>query len=420
MNYSRAQLSWIWYDIANAAFALIVRTVFAPMFFKSYASTELEPAMATSYWGLVSSAAGIAAGILAPWLGTIADARGGRKRFLGVFLGIGVTGTLALTLAGPGDAVLVLGCYFVSLMAYMASNSFYDALLIDVSPRGSLNRLSTMAYAWGYIGAVVPFLVCLAVMFIWKGEPVFGMKFSFVVAALWWLGLSIPLFRNVREKRKEGVPPQAVGMLEGFRRLARTARDIGQYREAALFLLAYFLYIDGVGTIFMMATPLSEDIGISPLWLLGTILALQFIGFPFTILYAMLSKRISARRLVYAAIGVYLVIALLTGLIPVFPNPDHKLYLFLIIAFLIGTSQGGIQSLSRSLFSRLIPHGRAAEFFGFYNIFGKFTTIVGPILIYFVAVAGGRTEYGIALLAVPFLLGGILLSRVKFPGGAEQ
>ena len=182
-----------------------------------------------------------------------------------------------------------------------------------------------------------------------------------------------------------------------------------------IFLAAYFLYIDGVGTIFMMAAPLSQDIGIPPGWLFGTILALQFLGFPFTILYGRLARRIPARKLVYLAIGIYVLITLIVGIIPSLGSAGAKLAAFLIAAFLIGTSQGGIQSLSRSLFSELIPRERASEFFGFYNIFGKFTTVLGPILIGVAVWLFGRSEYGITLLAVPFLAGAWLLSRVAVP-----
>lgn len=412
MKLSRAQLSWILYDMANAAFALIVRTVFAPIFFKNYAAENLAPAVATSYWGFVSSAAGIAAGILTPWLGAIADANSGRKKYLGIFMSAGILATVALCFARRGDASLVLWLYFISLVAYMGGNSFYDSLLVDVSSRGGFHRLSSMAYAWGYIGGMIPFLLCLGLLMIVGSDSIFGVKCSFVIAAAWWGTLAWPLFRNVREKPRAS---QRINPLDGFRRLIATAREIGNYRNVVIFLVAYFLYIDGVGTIFMMAAPLSQDIGIPPGWLFGTILALQLLGFPFTILYGRLARRIPARKLVYLAIGIYVLITLIVGIIPSLGSADAKLAAFLIAAFLIGTSQGGIQSLSRSLFSELIPRERASEFFGFYNIFGKFTTVLGPILIGVAVWLFGRSEYGITLLAVPFLAGAWLLSRVAVP-----
>lgn len=324
----------------------------------------------------------------------------------------GILATVALCFARRGGASLVLWLYFISLVAYMGGNSFYDSLLVDVSSRGGFHRLSSMAYAWGYIGGMIPFLLCLGLLMIVGSDSIFGVKCSFVIAAAWWGTLAWPLFRNVREKPRAS---QRINPLDGFRRLIATAREIGNYRNVVIFLVAYFLYIDGVGTIFMMAAPLSQDIGIPPGWLFGTILALQLLGFPFTILYGRLARRIPARKLVYLAIGIYVLITLIVGIIPSLGSADAKLAAFLIAAFLIGTSQGGIQSLSRSLFSELIPRERASEFFGFYNIFGKFTTVLGPILIGVAVWLFGRSEYGITLLAVPFLAGAWLLSRVAVP-----
>ncbi len=412
MKLTRAQRSWVQYDMGMASFALIVRTVFAALLFKNAAEGVWEGASATAYWGYAGSLAGLAAGVLSPFLGTLADAGGNKKRYLGFFLLLGVSSTIGFCFTGAGDARLVLFFYFTGLLAFMAGNSFYDSLLLDISPRGAMHRLSSMAYAWGYIGGVIPFIFCLIVMFA-SGGASWAMKLAFVITALWWSALSLPLFFCVHEKRRSG---RLVSPLEGFRQLARTARELGCYRNAVIFLIAYFLYIDGVGTILMMATPLSRDIGIPELWLIGTILALQFLGFPFTLLYGSLAKRFSARRMIYVAIGVYILIALLVGVLPFLESAKFKLYIFLFAAFLIGTSQGGIQSLSRSVFSRLIPRNRAAEFFGFYNIFGKFTTIVGPVLIGVAVALWNRSELGILMLAVPFALGGVLLSRVEIPG----
>ncbi len=417
MKFTRAQSGWILYDVANAAFALSVRTVFAPLFFMTISTGAIPADRATSLLLYAASAAGLAAGVLAPWLGTLADARGNRKTYLGWFLAAGLAATFGLCLAGPGDVWPVLALYFFGMVAYMGANSFYDSLLMDVASRGSCHKISSVAYAWGYIGGMIPFVIALGVVFLWEERPLAGMKAAFVIAALWWAFFSIPLFRNVRERRRDC--GGRLSPMDGFRRLASTAREIGRYRNAVIFLIAYFLYIDGVGTIAMAATPISVGIGISREWLLGTILALQLIGCPFTILYGRLSRKVPARKLIYLAIGVYLAIALLVGLLPLLPDPRQKLVVFLLAAFLIGTSQGGIQSLSRSLFSRLIPRERAAEFFGFYNIFGKFTTVLGPVLVGIAVSRFHCSEYGILMLAVPFLAGGWLLSRVKIPGEGE-
>lgn len=251
-------------------------------------------------------------------------------------------------------------------------------------------------------------------MFLLRDRPLTGMKGAFVLAALWWCALSVPLFRNVRER-----PPRArvrVGLLDGFRRLAATAREIGNYRNAVIFLIAYFLYIDGVGTIFMAATPISLGIGITPEWLLGTILALQLIGCPFTILYGRLLPADSGPEAdLRGDRSLPDDLSFWWGCFRLLPDPAPEAD---------GVSgggvpdrhfAGGIQSLSRSLFSRLIPRERSSEFFGFYNIFGKFTTVLGPVLVGIAVKYSGRSEYGILLLAIPFLAGGWLLSRVNIP-----
>ncbi len=413
MKLNRSQLSWIGYDMANAAFALVVRTVYAQLFFKNFVYSGTDSAFSTSLLGYVSSGAGIAAGILAPWLGSIADANSSRLKFLGGFLILGVGATLGLCFAGNGDETLMLSCYFLSLLSYMAGNSFYDALLPSISSKGGSDRLSALSYAWGYVGGVIPFVICLVISLCLKDSPVAGARIAFIITALWWGILSIPMFRNVREKRIEGA--EKIQALDGFRKLWETAKEVKKHRNAALYLVAYFLYIDGVGTILIMATAISQDIGIPQNWLLITILLLQFLGFPFTILYGVLSNRFGARKMLYCAITVYTLIALLVGAIPFFGNQTVKLVLFSVAAFLISTSQGGIQSLSRSFFNRLIPKGQAAQFFGFYNIFGKFTTILGPLLVGLAVWLFNDSCFGIAMLAVPFALGGFLLTKVRTP-----
>ncbi len=417
MKLSRAQFSWILYDMANAAFALIVRTAFAPIFFKNYAATGLDPASATSRWGFVSSGAGIVAAVLAPWLGTIADANSGRKKYLAGFMGVGILATISLVLVPQGSATLALTIYFISLIAYMGSNSFYDSLLINISPQAGFHRLSTLAYAWGYVGGMIPFVICLIIQYFVPAGSFTGVKISFVIAALWWTFISLPLFCNVKEN---AVPHPPIKASDGFHRLIATAKKIGMYRNVVIFLIAYFLYIDGVGTIYTMAVPISQDIGISTGWLYGTIFGLQILGFPFTMLYGKLAKSINAKKLIYLATGIYILITLIVAVIPSLRGDRERLIAFLFAAFLIGTSQGGIQSLSRSIFGKIIPPEHASEFFGFYNIFGKFTTIVGPVLIGIAVWLFGRSEYGIALLAIPFLAGSLLLSRVYIPGEGSK
>ena len=414
-RWTRPQWCWLLYDVANAAFALVVRAVFAPLFFMLCAKDLWPKELATGYWGLVSSAAGIVAGVFSLYCGALADARGRRKGFLGLFLALGVAATLGLCRTGAGDGVAILWLYFGSLASYMIANSFYDSLLFAVAAPRDFHRLSSTAYGWGYVGGLIPFLLCLAVGWLLKDE-FHTAKVAFVIGGVWWAALSVPLFAGVREKPEM----RTVRWYDGFRELFRTARELGRYREALLFLVAYFLYIDGVSTILLMATPISVEIGIGQTVLLLTMLGVQIVGCPGTLLFGRLAERFGARRMVYAALAIYVVTALLVGGMTLTADTGVKTRLFLAVALLIATAQGGIQSLSRSLFGMLVPPEKASEFFGVYNIFGKFTTIVGPVLIYCASRWLGRSEYGVVMLIVPFVLGGWLLSRVKFPEEAKE
>ena len=407
MQLNISQKSWILYDMGNAAYALIVRTVFAALLFKYCADDVWGKENTTAYWGYVCSIAGIAAGAVSIILGYAADRFRWKKHCLALFVFTGVAATAGFALMQKGMAWGVVILSFISLGCYMSANSFYDSLLLSVASKSIRDRLSSLAYACGYIGGVIPFLICLGLSMVIK-ENILVMKLSFIIAALWWLLLTFPMLKLVRERRScPGESGDPLNFADNFKELLKN-------KNVLLFLIAYFLYIDGVGTIYTMAAPIASDIGITTPQLLAVILGLQFLAFPCTLFYGTLSKRFHPRALVLFAIGIYVIIAILALFLCLPCCREYRLYIFIMLAVLIGTSQGGIQSLSRSLFSRIVPPRKAAEFFGFYNLFGKFTTIVGPLLIGLVTICGGKAELGIAFLAVPFLLGGFLLTRVDF------
>jgi UMF1 family MFS transporter len=238
-------------------------------------------------------------------------------------------------------------------------------------------------------------------------DKIAAIRYSFIIAACWWGVLTLPLLFKVRENKESRERDTSLDFVSNFKELLKN-------KNVLLFLVAYFLYIDGVGTIYTMAAPIATDIGITTPQLLGVILGLQFLAFPCTLLYGKLSVKYHPRTLVLAAIGIYVLISLLALLLALPCLKEQRLVIFILLAVLIGTSQGGIQSLSRSLFSRIVPSAKAAEFFGFYNLFGKFTTIVGPLLVGLSTALWGKAELGIAFLALPFLAGAILLTRVDF------
>lgn len=406
MKLDTPQKSWVAYDMANAAFALIVRTVFAAILFKYCADEAWGKENTTAYWGYVCSLAGIVAGVISITLGFQADKLHCKKKFLAAFVLTGVLSTAAFALMQKGMAWGVLSLSFISLGCYMSANSFYDSLLISVAPPSQRDRLSSFAYACGYVGGVIPFIPCLVLSALMT-DKIAAVRCSFIIAALWWGVLTLPLIFHVREKKENAERDGSLNFISNFKELLKN-------KNLLLFLIAYFLYIDGVGTIYTMAAPIAADIGITTAQLLAVILGLQFLAFPCTLLYGKLSSRFHPRNLVLFAIGIYIVIALLALLLTLPGLKDYRLHIFITLAVLIGTSQGGIQSLSRSLFSRIVPSAKAAEFFGIYNLFGKFTTIVGPLLVGLAAALWGKSEAGIALLVIPFLAGAILLTRVDF------
>ena len=411
MKLNRPQFAWLLYDPGNAAYALIVRTVFAPLFFKYCVADHFSEAESTGIWGYIASFSGIAAGIIAPGLGAFADSRRIKKFLLAFFVLTGVATTAALGFVGRGSDKVVIALSFASLASYMIANSFYDALLTDVSPRGKRDGLSSLAYAWGYVGGVLPFILCLGAVKFFDLEQLAAARFAFILSGVWWTLLTLPLLFCVKERPHREERKHTIGEI---------CRRIFGNRNVLIFLAAYFLYIDGVGTIYLLATPIASDIGISTTLILVTVLALQFLAFPFTIGYGKLARRFPVRRVIWLAIGVYMVISLLAGTLPLLPTTRAKVIVFWILAGLIGTSQGGIQALSRSLYSRLIPAENAAEFFGIYNLFGKFTTIMGPLLVGLSIGISGRSEYGISMLVVLFGAGAFLLGRVRIPEGSGK
>ena len=405
MKYNKQQLAWLLYDPANAAYAMIVRTVAAPIYLAACAKGIWSDSQVTSFWSLTASAAGLAAGAFAVIAGPKVDARKRKVPMVLSFTLLGVVSVLSYLFVPQGFPLVVLAISFAGIASFMASNSFYDSLLIDISTPDERNKLSTAGYALGYAGALVSFLLCLPLMKFAGGAYFF--KGAFVIAALWWLFGAMPLFFKVKE-----VPAADTVKAVKF---TETCRYIFTQKNILLFLIAYFLYIDGVGTILLAATPLASGLKISGTMIMLTILALQIIGLPFTLIYGKLAEKFSAKRMIYIAIAVYFSISVIVTVMSFCTSLLIRQILFYTAAVLIGTSQGGIQSLSRSLFSRIIPAERAAELFAVYNIFGKFTTIVGPVLIFIATKLWDKAELGITMLALPFILGAWLLTRIKVP-----
>ncbi len=405
MKPDKRQLAWLLYDPANAAYAMIVRTVAAPIFLAACAKDIWSNSQVTSFWSLTASAAGLAAGAFAVLAGPEADAKHRKVPMVLIFTLLGAAATLSYLIVPGNMPQIVLAISFVGISSYMAANSFYDSLLVDISTPQERNTLSTTGYALGYAGALISFIFCMPLMKFAGGKYFFSGAFA--IAAFWWLAGAAPLFINVKEQRSAAVS-KAIKFSETF-------RYIFSQKNIMLFLIAYFLYIDGVGTILLAATPLAAGLKISSTMIMMTILALQLIGLPCTLLYGKLAGKFSAKTMIYIAISTYILIAVIVTAMSFCSDILTRQIMFYTAAALIGTAQGGIQSLSRALFSRIIPQERAAELFAVYNIFGKFTTIVGPVLIFAATAIWDKAELGITMLILPFILGALLLTRITIP-----
>ncbi len=410
---SQQERSWILYDVGNSAFVLVMVTAIMPIFFKDYAAAGMPAATTTAHWGMANAAASLILAILAPILGTLADYQHFKIRFFAFFLVLGLVLTLMLTSVGQGQWLLCLCLYVIARVGWAGANVFYDAFIVDVAPGNRMDQISASGYAWGYIGSVVPFLMIIALILTAPsggGLPVFQTKIGFVIVAVWWLIFSIPMLRHVRQRYY--IRPMAAPILQGFRRLKQTLAEIKQFKQAFLFLLAYFFYIDGVGTVITMSTAYGRDLGFSVFMLIAVILFIQIIAFPFALVYGKLAKTFTTKTMLQAGIIIYGVITLIAFMLPEIKSLFYKNLTFWIIAFLVGSSMGGIQALSRSFFGRLIPAEKSAEFFGFYNVFGKFAAITGPFLMGSVGAVTGHSRWGVLSILILFTAGFWILHHI--------
>ncbi|MES9854253.1 MAG: MFS transporter [Candidatus Thiodiazotropha sp. L084R] len=409
-----ATLSWTLYDWANSAFATTVMAGFFPVFFKQYWSVGIAATESTLRLGMANSLASIVIVCMAPFLGALADQAGAKKRFLLFFAAMGIVMTGALYLVASGNWVMALILYGFGLLGFMGGNVFYDALLISVTEKKHYDRVSAYGYAFGYLGGGLLFtfnvLMTLYPEFFGLADAAQAVKLSFISVALWWGLFSIPLFLFVDEP--PGPAPKKGWVSASVRQLIETFARIRNLRMTFLFLLAYWCYIDGVDTIVRMAVDFGLSIGFDANNLMVALLITQFVGFPAALGFASIAARRGAKQGIMIAIFIYL-------LILIWAYQMESVWEFYMLAIAIGLVQGGIQALSRSLFACLIPHNQSAEFFGFYNMLGKFAAVLGPMMMGWVGVLTGSTRISILSVGILFIIGGILLSMVDVKAGAQ-
>jgi UMF1 family MFS transporter len=410
----RAVISWVFYDWANSAFATTIMAGFFPIFFKQYWSAGVEPVISTARLGLANSLAGVIIALCAPALGAMADRGSARKRFLALFTLMGALMTAFFFLIPRGAWMPAMGVYVIAVIGFSGGIIFYDSLLPAVAPEERLDLVSGLGYAMGYLGGGLIFAVN-----VWMTlrPHSFGLSNSseavrvcFLSVGLWWIIFSLPLMLFVREPATKHARRGLGLVMDGFRALRRTFHEIRSMRMIFLFLLAYWFYIDGVDTIVRMAVDYGLSLGFKAGDLILALLLTQFVGFPCAILFGLLGERIGTKRAIFIAIGVYLFITVFGAFI----NSRQGFYL---LAVIIGLVQGGIQALSRAFYARMIPDGKTAEYFGFYNMLGKFAVIIGPVLVGITGLAMRSagidsqlaSRLGITSIALLFLAGGTLL-----------
>ncbi|MEX1306996.1 MAG: MFS transporter [Eubacteriales bacterium] len=406
---TKKERAWIMYDCGNSAYSMAITTALFP------ALMGMLVAEPTQILGFFNSFASLLVAVLAPILGTIADYKDTKKRFFAFFALLGIAFSALLAAVPNAQWQLMLGIYVVTAVGFAGSNIFYDSFLVDTTSRDRFDSVSAKGFAYGYIASVIPFGISLGVVYMMGMSNPLGFKLSFIITALWWGLFTIPMFRHIKQIHYVEKEPKPVAM--SFRRLAKTFKNIRNYKVVFGFLIAYFLYIDGVDTIIKMAVPFATmTMGLdanNTFLLLGILLVIQIIAFPCALLYGRLAKKHGARPMIIVGIITYIIACIFAFFMTV-------VWHVFILGALIGSAQGGIQALSRSYYAKIIPKNNSNEFFGFYNIFGKFAAILGPLLMGLAVTVGLKSGLSsvlsnkISIFAVVplFILGLIVFLRM--------
>jgi UMF1 family MFS transporter len=418
VQHKREIRAWTMYDWANSAFATTIMAAVLPIYYASLGATTDAPALMTSRWGFTTAIAALIAAVISPILGAVADFRGAKKKFLTIFMVIGVVSTALLFLPNkPGDWLLASVIFIFANIGFAGSLVYYDALLPHVARADEIDQVSSRGYMMGYIGGGLLLAVNLVmIMFLPEIFPALGVglmtRLSFVTVALWWAIFSIPVLTRVKEPvrrieaSEEGMNPIKVS----FQRLARTFAEIKKYRDLAMGLLAFWVYANGIGTIITMATIYGTELGFGQTTLIGTLLMVQFLAAPFAFFFGWLSRKIGTKKGIYITLVVYTLIAIAGYFL-------YQEWQFWLLGAAVATVQGGSQALSRSLIGKMMPKSKSAEFYGFFSVFEKFASILGPAIFGVISAIMGESRLSIASLVIFFAVGIFILSRVNVERG---
>jgi len=405
---TKKERSWVLYDVANSAFVLTVITVLFPIYHKAIKSS---PENAAQYFVFLTAGIAFVVAVLSPIMGSLANYKGNKKKFFKVFLGVGIVGGLGIAIPGLHWFVLI-GIFAIASIGYNLTNVLYDSFLMDVTEEDKFDEISSLGFAWGYIGSMVPFFVAIIpfvlVTFGILGDEFYNvsMSFAFVVTVIWWLVYSLPLIKNVDQKYEIEHEPQPIR--KSYKRLGETFKDIRNYKNIFIFMIAYLLYIDVVNTVIRLATTIGSELEVGDSVLLGVVVLVQFIAFPCAIIYGRMTKRFGGKKMIYYGIFVYAI-----TIVVVFFIKDASLaWLMWVVAILVGSAQGGIQSISRSYFARMLPLEKANEFFGFFSVFGKFSGIFSPFLLAMLMFYY-ETNEAVLILLLPLAVGALVLAFVR-------
>ncbi len=406
MQINRPILAWALYDWANSVFAVVVLTTFFPLFFRDYWASGLGSTETTFYLGSANALASLVIVLAAPILGAIADQGALKKRLLILSAGIGIVATAGFFWIPRGEWLPAVTLFIVSTICWMSANVFYDALLLDVSDESRFDEVSAFGFALGYLGSGLVFAGCLWLTLhprrFGLADATAAVQLSFLITSVWWALFTLPLILFVRERSRHRKKALAAAAVSGYRQFMTTFAEIRQLKPVLLFLAAYWLYIDGVDTIIRMAVDYGKAIGFDNTRLIEAVLITQFVAFPAALFFGWLGQRIGSRNAILIGITAYALMTLWAA------RMTHS-WEFYALATGIGLFQGGIQSLSRAYYARIIPADKAAEFFGFYNMLGKFAAIFGPMLVGTVGMVSGDARLGLLSLLILFIAGGGLL-----------